>query len=49
MKWGILATGKIEEYNDSYGARLIEQGRAVLAPEKKPAAKKPASDRSGKE
>lgn len=42
MRVLILATGKTEEHNDSYGARLIEQGRAVPAPaEKKPAAKKP--------
>lgn len=42
MRVLILATGKTEEHNDSYGARLIEQGRAVLVPtEKKPAAKKP--------
>ena len=49
MKVLILATGKTEEYNDSYGARLIEQGRAVLAPEKKPTAKKTAAGRGGKE
>lgn len=49
MKVLILATGKIEEHNESYGARLIEQARAVLAPEKKPAAKKAAAGRSGKE
>ena len=49
MKDLILATGKTEEHNDSYGARLIEQGRAVLAPEKKPAAKKGTAGRSGKE
>lgn len=42
MKVLILATGKTEEHNDGYGARLIEQGRAVPAPaEKKTAAKKP--------
>lgn len=49
MKVLILATGKNEEHNDSYGARLIEQGRAVLAPEKKPAAKKPPVKHGGKE
>ena len=32
MKIMILATGKIEEREDSYAARLIEQGRAVLPP-----------------
>lgn len=41
MRVLILATGKTEEHNESYGARLIEQGRAVLAPaEKKATAKK---------
>lgn len=42
MKVIILATGKTEEHNDSYAARLIEQGRAVLAPPAKPSAKKSA-------
>jgi hypothetical protein len=39
----ILSTCKIEEYDDSYAARLIEQGRAVLPPiaQEKPAARKP--------
>lgn len=32
MKVIILATGKTEEHNDSYGARLIEQGKAIPAP-----------------
>lgn len=42
MKVLILATGRTEEHNDSYGARLIEQGRAVPAPaERKSTAKKP--------
>ena len=49
MRVLILATEKTEEHNDSYGARLIEQGRAVPAPEKKPAAKKAAASRGGKE
>jgi len=31
MKVTILKTGKTEEYNDSYAARLIEQGKAVPA------------------
>ena len=26
-----VKTGKTEEFDDSYGVRLIEQGRAVLA------------------
>lgn len=29
----MLQSGVIAEYNDSYGARLIEQGKAVLAPD----------------
>lgn len=37
-------TGKAFEAPDSYGLRLIEQGRAVLAPEKKPAAKPEKSE-----
>jgi hypothetical protein len=31
MKVKILKTGKIEEYNAPYAARLIEQGKAVSA------------------
>lgn len=30
MKVLILADGKIAEVNDSYGARLLEQGKAVI-------------------
>lgn len=37
MKVRILATGKVAEYNDSYAARLIEQGKAVAVREEKPA------------
>lgn len=40
MKVVLLETGAVETFNDSYGLRLIEQGKAVPAPEKKPAAKK---------
>lgn len=29
----MLQGGVIAEYNDSYGARLIEQGKAVLSPD----------------
>lgn len=36
----ILKFGEVAEVNDSYGARLIEQGKAILAP--LPAVKKPA-------
>lgn len=32
MKVIILATGKTATLDDGYGARLIEQGKAVLAP-----------------
>lgn len=33
MKIRILATGEVAEYNDSYAARLIEQGKAVVVRE----------------
>ena len=32
MKVIMIATGEIAEVNESYGARLIEQGKAVMAP-----------------
>lgn len=32
MKVREVRTGKVLEVNDSYGARLIEQGKAVLVP-----------------
>lgn len=32
MKLVILQTGKIEEYDNSYAVRLIEQGKAIPAP-----------------
>ena len=35
----IIKTGEIKTVNDSYGARLIEQGRAVAAQAGKPKAK----------
>ena len=28
----ILKTGKVEEYDDGYAVRLIEQGKAIPAP-----------------
>ena len=40
MKIVILATGKTEEHESEYAARLIEQGRAVLAPKEKAAPRK---------
>ncbi len=46
MKVKDTRTGSIRDVNDSYGARLIEQGRATLpresAPAKEKAAKKAA-------
>lgn len=33
MKVMILATGKTEDFEQSYGARLVEQGRAIPAPQ----------------
>lgn len=33
MKVKILGTGVVVEHNDSYGMRLIEQGKAVIAPQ----------------
>ena len=45
MKVIILATGKIEEHNDSYGARLIEQGKAIPAPVPKAAPAKKNAER----
>jgi hypothetical protein len=39
MKVIMIATGEIAEVNESYGARLIEQGKAVMAPAKKEAPK----------
>ncbi len=39
MKVIMIATGGIVEVNESYGARLMEQGKAVIAPVKKEALK----------
>lgn len=36
----IIKTGEKKEFNDSYGARLIEQGIAIAAPAEAPAPKK---------
>lgn len=35
MKVLIFKTGKVEEHEDSYAVRLIEQGKAVPAPAEK--------------
>lgn len=44
MKVKLLKCGEVKEFNDSYAARLIEQGKAILPPkeEKKTQAKKTA-------
>lgn len=34
MRVKLLGTGKIEEFNDSAANRLIEQGKAIIAPKK---------------
>lgn len=45
MKVLILSNQTILEVNDSYGARLIEQGKAVIPPKaKEKAAEKPAEE-----
>ena len=41
MKVMELKSGKIIEVNDSYGSRLIEQGKAKLAPISPKPAEKP--------
>ena len=33
MKVKLLKCGEVKEFNDSYAARLIEQGKAVLPSE----------------
>ena len=33
MKLKLLKCGEVKEFNDSYAARLIEQGKAVLPSE----------------
>lgn len=40
MKVTILKTGKVEEYDNSYAVRLIEQGKAIPAPTVEQVAKK---------
>ena len=42
MKIKILSTGKTEEYEAGYAVRLIEQGKAVPAPEEAEAKPKAA-------
>ena len=42
MNVKIIKTGTFAKVSDSYGMRLIEQGKAVLAPETKKPAKKAA-------
>jgi len=45
MKVTELKTGKLLDVNDSYGARLVEQGKAVPTP---PVAEEKAKPRKGK-
>ena len=40
MRVRIIATGKIEDLDDSYASRMIEQAKAVPAPPEKKARKK---------
>lgn len=47
MNVKMVKTGKTVEVNDCYGTRLIEQGKAVLAPKKKAAEEKQA-EKAGK-
>ena len=35
MKVKLLKCGEVKEFNDSYAARLIEQGKAILPPKEK--------------
>jgi len=42
MKVTMLKTGETASYSDAYAARLIEQGKAVLAGDEKPGVKKAA-------
>lgn len=45
MKVLILSNQTVEEVNDSYGARLIEQGKAVIPPQaEEKAEEKPAEN-----
>lgn len=45
MKVLILSSQTVEEVNDSYGARLIEQGKAVIPPQaEEKAEEKPAEN-----
>ena len=41
MKVKLIKTGEVVEVNDSYGERLIEQGKAVLVEEAPAAAPEP--------
>jgi hypothetical protein len=42
MRVKILETSEIRDFNDSYAARLLEQGRAIPAPAEDKAAAAPA-------
>lgn len=49
MKVKIIKTGAIEAHNDSYAARLIEQGKAVPVAEAQKDEKKAADKQTGKD
>lgn len=49
MKVKILETGKSTEVNDSFGTRLIEQGKAVLIPKEASQRKKSKKVENGTE
>ena len=49
MKVKLIKCGEVKEFNDSYAARLIEQGKAVLPPEEKAADKAKKATQAKKE
>ena len=48
MKVKVIATGNTAEYNDSYAARLIEQGEAVPAPPEEKKASSTVKEKTAK-
>lgn len=42
MKVKIIATGRVEAFDDGYAVRLMEQGKALPAPAEKPVARREA-------
>lgn len=49
MKVIMINTGKTEEYNESFAARLVEQGKAVLVTKAEKPVKKEAEKKADKE